>query len=669
MFSAPRPRTLLFLVLFATAVCPIARASELARSQFQIGAELGPPMLLLEPVRSAADAQNGPRAGESFAAYGERVRRAGLAIGLTPAQANAARDFYQRRHAARWSAAARRPPVARPNLSASKGRVDRVLREPGWGMRLPERDAPTRPLLPSEASARLDPAIAAEMLKARPRRKTQPVPQSEEKRPGGDLPSFWQWARGGSDGRDGHRDFYYGLAGRYNERADSITRDSTGDSVTGWLSRKSYRFAAGASSLFGWMNDDEAPGRMWTQATGAAASLVTGMRRRPMESAAVLFLIGSNPMRVATDIAQADGKRRAERVQGSIKRAWNEGSTWAALDATYDTTTEVAEVASYASGIPALMRRVALRESLDAAATVAAAGLPRVKPRAWLTEAGANDALATVLESNYRRLAELNRQLVSRRAANAPAAELDAIRGEHWRLYDDNARMQREIPALKEYFAANPEAGTPGSRVFMEAVAANMGVDLVTLPRGVRLAGPNSLRRDLAAGGILPNPGKAAPEGVMTGSGAHLLRDGSPHMVSVAERLNGGIILLMTGYADAARVEKTTMGILYEFENVVDAAPLPDARQVFHGPLNQREFMVPQVPMDRIRHVRLWHAGLNPSDAREIFFDTTDAVSLAPGADAEAILAALREAPRPHRMRVTIPNKAELTASTYRPKP
>lgn len=660
------PRLLLSLAFMLPCRLP-ARAADFTASQFLLGAELGSPVLLREPARSAAEAQNGPRIGESYAAYGERLRRAGLALGLTPAQANAARDMYLRRHAARWRSSSPQPPSTGPNMRASKDRVARALRAPGWSARLPEPvAAPSRRLLPSEAAARVDPAIAAIMRDPPRRRGAAPVPlRREPERSGGDLPTFWEWASGGRSGRDGHRDSYYGWAARFNQRADSITRESTGDSAGGWLSRKSYRAAATASSLFGWLNDDEAPGRMWTGLTGALTragnGLIDSVRERPSRTALTLLAVSADPKGFATRLAAADGERRGERIGASITRAWRSGSTWDALDASYITVSEAGEVASYAAGVPALARKVVLRESLDAAAAAsgAAQALPRLPMRPWLVESGVNDSLGSVLEGNYRRLAELDRQFVSRRQSGAGAAELDAIREESWRLYAENRELQTNIPALREYFAANPSPGTPGSRVFMEAVAANMGVELVTLPRGVRLAGVRSLRRDLDAGGILPNPNKATPEGQLTGSGAHLLLDGSPHMVSVAERLNPGIVLLMTGFADARRTEKITSGIIYEFEDVADAARLPDSRQVFHGALNQREYMVPQVPLDRIRRVRFWNAELNPSDSRELLFDFTEPVALSPGADAEAVMEALRAAPRPNRYRVRIPTEAE----------
>lgn len=669
-------RSFFFLLVLASlpVTAPRAGAADVTQLQFMSGGDVGPPALLREPARGAAEAQRGPRPGEARAAYGERVRRAGLAIGLTPAQANAARDFYLRRHAARMPAATPRPPASRwnQNQQAAIKRVTPVLRRPDWIAPPPERDpTPARRLLPSEAAARLDPSIAALMRSSSRRRVAAAVPPVRE--PAAKertLPTAWQWMNGRGSGRGETRDKYYGFAAAYNRRADSITRESTGDSVGGWLSRKSYRFAAGASSIVGWINDDAAPGRIWKGLTGAVnsanAGLSSAVRDRPGQSAVLFLAAAIAPMPAVTRLASAEGDRRGKRVAASISRAAKTGNTWDVLDATYDTTTEVAEVASYATGVPAFMRRAALRESLEAAGDAAAAGLPRVAPRPWLTEAGTNDALAAVLETNYRRLDELNRQLLSRGKAGATKAELDAIRGEHWKLYGENARMQREIPELRDWFKSNPSPGTPGSRVFMEAVAANMGVPLATLPRGVRLASTNSLRRDLDAGAILPNPGKVAPKDKMTGSGAHLLLDGSPHMVSVAERLNGGIVLLMTGYADASRVNKTTRGILYEFEEVADAARLPEARQVFHGPLNQLEHMVPQVPMDRVRRVRFWNAELNPADSREILFDYTEPVLLAPGADAEAIVAALEKARRPNRFRVTIPNKAELASSASR---
>ncbi len=667
----PPARFTALLLVFALGASTRVSAASFEQTMFMTGAPFASPVLLREPLRSAAEAQRGPNTGETRAAYGERLRRAGLALGLTPAQADAARDMYLRRHAARWTAATPRPPAVRPDLRATRGRVDRALRAPAWVARVPEpAPASTRLLLPSEASARLDPSIAAILRQSAPRRQPAVVPaRREPARAGGDLPTFWEWAGGGAPGRDGHRASFYDWAARYNARADSITSESTGDSVGGWLSRKSYRLAASASSVFGWLNDDDAPGRMWnglTETLGDAASgLGRAVRERPAESALIGFLAMSDPGRTASMIGAADGRRRGRLISASVSRAWDSGRTWDALDATYVATSEVAEVASYAAGVPALTRRVVIREALDSAGDAAATGLPRLAPRAWLPEAGANDALARVLESNYRRLNELERQFVSRRAAGAPAAELDAIRDDSWRLYNANAReLQPQIPALRDWFAANPAPGTPGSRVYMEAVAANMGVELVTLPRGVRLAGERSLRRDLDAGGILPNPNKLTPDGELTGSGAHLLRDGSPHMVSVAERLNPGIVLLMTGYADARRLDKTTSGILYEFEGVADAARLPEARQIFHGALNQREYMVPQVPMDRVRRVSYWRAELNPSDARELFFDYTDSVALAPGADAEAIMAALRAAPRSNRYRVRVPTDAEAAAAT-----
>lgn len=651
-----------------------AGASDFTQTQFMGGFDLGPPALLREPVRGAAEAQRGPRPGEAAAAYGERVRRSGLALGLTPAQAVAARDFYQRRHAARSPAAAPQAPPrsnSARNQRAAENRVASLIRDPGWSAPPPER-APARRLLPSEAAARLDPAIAA-LLRASPRRKVAPAapPAREPAAKERTLPTAWQWMNGRGSERGETRDTYYRFAADFNRRADSITAESTGDSVGGWFSRKSYRLAAGASSIVGWLNDDAAPGRIWNGLTRAVdsanAGLLSAVRERPGQSAALFLSAAMTPMPTLTRLASAEGDRRGKRLAVSISRAATTGRTWDILDATYDTTTEVAEVASYATGVPAFMRRAALRESLQAAGDSAiASGLPRVAPRPWLTGAGTNDALAAVLETNYRRLDELNRQLLSRAKAGGTKAELDAIRAEHWKLYDENASMQREIPELRDWFASNPSPGTPGSRVFMETVAANMGVPLATLPRGVRLASANSLRRDLDAGAILPNPGKVAPEGKMTGSGAHLLLDGSPHMVSVAERLNGGIVLLMTGYADASRVSKTTRGILYELEDVADAARLPEARQVFHGPLNQLEHMVPQVPMDRVRRVRFWNAELNPADSREILFDYTEPVLLAPGADAEAILAALEKARRPNRFRVVIPNGAELASASSR---
>ncbi|MDE2143060.1 MAG: hypothetical protein KGJ84_11685 [Elusimicrobia bacterium] len=156
------------------------------------------------------------------------------------------------------------------------------------------------------------------------------------------------------------------------------------------------------------------------------------------------------------------------------------------------------------------------------------------------------------------------------------------------------ATFSRAGAAPNPAFAKVFKARAAPTREVMQAVAANMGVPLKTMPKGVRLAGRNSLGRDIEAGGVLPNPGKALDDGTITGTGAHLLRDGSPHMVSVADRLTGGAVLLMTGYADAHRVKKTLSGVMYEFEQVADAARIPPTREVFTDVLTQGETVVPQ---------------------------------------------------------------------------
>lgn len=458
---------------------------------------------------------------------------------------------------------------------------------------------------------------------------------------------------------------FYSWADDYNRRGNAITERSSGDSLLAWADRKRLKLQGTLSNLAGFVNDTEALGRSWSSVKNSVVAAVN--RPAPkltftqrLQQSAFSTVTSLFPGLALAAVSAVQVKDDGAAVVGAIKRYRAHPSNWTAADAALTTTGAAADVAGMATmgGAGALRRTVVV-----AADEVAAAGrFGRIIPRPWLREAEIHPALAETLETHYRRTVELERQFASRKRAGAPRAELDAIREESWGQYRQGRDLQAQMPALRRYFeTAVP--GTPGSPEFMRAVATNMGTELETV-NGMRLAGYGSLKRDIEAGGILPNPKKALDDGVLTGSGAHLLADGSPHMVSVADRLQGGLVLLMTGYADASRVRKIEEGIMYEFEGVQNAARLPATRQVFFDVLGQSELMVPSVPLERIRYVRAWRSRLNPTDPKQVIFEYTDRLPLDAASGADAVQGALKGLQPRNQMRIAIPD--DTSRFTYR---
>jgi hypothetical protein len=499
---------------------------------------------------------------------------------------------------------------------------------------------------------------------------------------------------------------YRAEARRMKAVADANTHDSTKGSASGWATHYAAAAASAYMRLNAFLSDGDAELRALKSAPRAIASAVrasiadsgpaaaaararagdeAGRRFRKDPSLSTALDVERAAMKQSGDYSPIPGARiiaglLQDVVEDTVKagkgvRTWyRTKDAWNALDATAGVARVAAEV-----GVPgvggAVVKggsRVARAgeeavELAEAAETTfesadAAGRFGKVAPRPMLEEAGAHPAMAEALEIHYRRTEELEKQFLARRKAGASRAELDAIREDSWGQYRQARDLQAQLPAMKEYFA-KAVPGEPGSPEFMRVVATNMGTKLETV-NGVRLAGYNSLRRDLEAGGIMPNAKKAAAPGTLSGSGTHLLADGSEHMVSIAENLKGGLVLLMTGYADASRVKKTEEGIMYEFEAVQNAARLPPTRQVFFDQLAQDELMVPSVPVDRIRYVRAWRSHLNPANPHQIIFEYTDRVPLSPTADAAATEQALRSLKPTNQMPVEIP--ADVSQFTYR---
>ena len=596
--------------------------------------------------------------------------------------------------------------------AAAAARARSVLRAPQWGTNAPAGSpggpgAPAGPAGGPRADFRdLNRVPEAQLAQGFSRAAAQPPapprPQARPAAPRAAGPSFWESlsAAGAAWGGEAPAPQvspaeYRAEARRMRAIADANTHESTNGSASGWATHYAAAAASAYMSFNAFLNDGEAQARAIKSAPHAIAAAVRGaiedsgpaaraareravdesgrrFRKDPSWSAA--FDVERAAMKSAGDGMPGGGVIAGvlqDVVEDTVKagkgiRTWYKTrDAWNALDATSGVARVVTEVGVPGVGGAALKgtARVARagEEAVEAVTlaektvegTEAAGRFGKVAPRPMLEDAGAHPALAEALEVHYRRTAELEKQFKARKLAGAPREELDAIREESWEQYRQARDLQAQTPAMKEYFA-KAKAGEPGSPEFMRFVATNMGTELETVD-GVRLAGYNSLRRDLEAGGIMPNARKAAAPGTLSGSGTHLLADGSEHMVSIAERLQGGLVLLMTGYADASRVKKTEEGIMYEFEAVQNAARLPQTRQVFFDALGQNELMVPSVPADRIRYVRGWRSHLNPADPNQVIFEYTERVPLSPTADAAETEKAVRALAPVNQMRVAIP--------------
>lgn len=662
------------LILAFLAASPVRAAT--VQRMFLAGESIPAPHIMAPNARqvlAAREIQAGPHHGETADAYGRRAEAVALALGMNSSEAAQAREFYRRRAA---GGAGRRsstgPPLSedwRAALGASRGRIGTALRVPDWG-------AKASPVM----RGRLDPAVAraafpaagrplvtrsapkrAAVIPPPPARPASPRAAPAEA-PGGSFIGLLFSRAAGSPVKAAT---FYSWADDYNRRGNAITERSSGDSLLAWADRKRLKLQGTMSNLAGFVNDNEALGRSWASVKNSVVAAVNRPVRKltftqQLQRSAFTTVNSMFPGITLAAVTAVQVKEDGAAVVGAVKRYRAHPSNWTAADAALTTTGAAADVAGMATmGGSSLLRRTAVA----AVDEVAAAGrFGRVIPRPWLREAEIHPALAETLETHYRRTVELERQFASRKRAGAPRAELDAIREESWQAYRQGRDMQAQIPSLRRYFE-EAAPGAPGSDEFMRVVATNMGTDLETV-NGVRLASYGSLKRDIAAGGIMPNPNKALGEGVLTGSGAHLLADGSPHMVSVADRLQGGLVLLMTGYADASRAHKIEEGIMYEFEGVRNAARLPPTRQVFFDVLGQSELMVPSVPLERIRHVRAWRSRLNPADPTQVIFEYTDRVPLDAGAGADAIQGALKGLPPRNQMRVAIPD--DTARFTYR---
>jgi hypothetical protein len=681
-------------------------------------------------VQSARDIQAGPRRGESPDAYGHRAREVGLQLGMTPVEATQAGDFYRRRAAFSAPTRGGSMPGGRASaeqLARSKQRVGAQLHDPGWtsptaapsylllhtGERTPAGRSSSFPLLSAPTPHHVLAVPPSPVRSAPPAHKP-----AAPARPWLTAKSS-QWAN-----------WAYRTAADYNRRGNAITEQSSGDSWSGWFQRKGLKLVGSAASIGGFLIDPQVPDRLAKSALGAVRGAMSAERRRLTkgtwkEILADEAVVASFALMPGANLGARMGMQEGKAIRGAIDRYKAHPSHWNMGNVGYESSGVVMDVAGLAAaGAPSLLRRGAVLAAGEAieladAALIAreaelgetavdglasgvrrgerAAGAPArpapgrdpepvvnadgethvhrdgpVTPRKFLVDGEAHPALAQALETNYQRIAELERQYDRLWEAGAGRERLDPIRQESWRLHDENAQvLQPQIPSLAKIFAVKLEPGTPFPHEVMEAAAANMGVPLEIADEAVQFGSENSIlrvlgKKDGVYEGLMPNKTKLGREGKLPGTGDHLLNDGSAHMVSIARDINGGIILLVTGYADARRVKPITEGVLYELEAVADAAPLPPTRQVFHGPLAQNELMVPKVPFDRIKRVRAWKAGLDPADPRRVVFEYTEPLPVGANPDPAALLQRLKAGPYNNRKVVEIP--ADASAHEFRPQ-
>lgn len=631
-------------------------ASTPAQTKFLAGEAVAPPDAKAANARvihAARELQAGPQPGESPELYGRRAQGIGLALGLTNPEAIRAGEVYRNR--AMWTGALKGsggfggPGVNRQALAASGQRARAVMANPNWSAptavgQIPYRTG-ARPAPSAAAAFKRTPAVPP-ML----RRREVPPPVKPVASEDGfftklrSIPGFLK-----KPAAERSRISYDRSAALF-ARAGAITEANSGDGVGAWFRRKGLQARGTLYALSGLL--DDGPGMKKT-VDAAGASIASGMfpeqglkRALPGKASAYLIdtlsqhvppkwrlLLGVSAVGAKTLSADAVASYRA--VTKTSERA----SFWNAADAVMSVGVLGLDVAGMVSPAGALRNGVR--------------GAVRTGPRAFLRKDGVRPELAAELEASYLRIEDINGQYRRRKIAGAPKEELDGLLAESASLSERNTRLQTEIPALRDYFK-DAKPGDPASPEFMEVLAANMGVKVETVS-GVRMGGYSSLKRDMGAGGIMPNPGKALDDGTITGSAAHLLRDGSPHLVSVADRLKGGLVLLMTGYADANRATKTMAGVMYEFEGVQHAARVPLSREVFRDAMSQGELMVPKVPLENIKYVRSWRAEINPANDRQLIYRSTDRVALDPTLDADAILEMLKNMPHRETMRIGIP--------------
>jgi len=657
------PASVLFVLFLAVSAVSTARAASTPQRLFLTGESLSAPQNSApnaRPIQAAREIQAGPHRGETAGSYGRRVEAAALALGLNAVEAAQAKKLYLGRmtgggtrptggsHTVDWTAA----------LTNSRLRAGPLMHAPNWS-------APT-PLGPG---GRTNPALARAFPAARPSLVMQPAPKrraavvpplttSATSRPtptrtpqGSYLGLLFSRNMGGSQ----KADTFFSWGADYNRRGNAITEKNSGDSLLAWANRKRLKLQGTLSNLSGVANDPDTYARAWKSVRGAIAEFDKPrptLTFRQQQITNIFTSVNSVfPMLgVAVGLAPVV-QQGAVDVSDAVQSCRAHTSKWNCADSGLKAAGPVADAVGLMTlGGSTVLRRGALAVADEA---LAAGRFGKAVPRRWLREAEINPALAETLETSYRRTEELEKQFSSRKRAGASRTELDAIREESWGQYRQARDMQTQIPALKRFFA-EAEPGTPGSLEYMRVVAANMGTEVETVA-GLRLASYGSLSRDIKAGGIMPNPKKALEDGTLTGSGAHLLADGSPHMVSVAGKLQPGLVLLMTGYADASRINKIEGGIMYEFEGVRNAARLPPTRQVFFDALEQDEIMVPSVPLDRIRHVRAWRSRLNPDKPGQVIFEYTDRLPIGASGDADALLAKLKGMSPRNMMHVEIP--------------
>lgn len=608
-------------------------------------------------ISAARELQSGPRRAETPDLYGRRARLIAVSLGLSGPEAAKAEEFYRARA---WTLAMKsggggllrvEPNASRAALTASTQRARAAMRDPNWASAAPGAlpvagpprvnwaEAKTPPLLTAPAPARKRVAVPAPAA---------PAPaQSLMSRLSFGLPEFLSLDREARISRLQDR------SADYDRRARAITEKNTGDSASGWFRRQLLSAQSSFYAMGALVND---PSAMKRAASAAGESVVRGMfpdkayaadHPGTWRAAIIDHLAASvDPkLRLLVSVSTIGAKKGLEdtmTVARAVERYDKRGSFWNAADAALAAGNLGLDIAGAVT--PAAAARLAVREAASA-------------PRSFLKTSGIRPDLAQTIETNYRRTAELEREYLTKKRSGAPAAELAALRKQSRELYQTNAVLQTEMPELREFFA-NAKPGDPASPAVMQVVAANMGTQLETV-NGVRLANYTSLARDMKAGGVKPNPGKALDDGTLTGSGAHLMRDGSPHMVSVADRLTSGLVLLMTGYADAHRATKTMSGLMYEFEGVKNAARVPLSREVFSDVLTQNELMVPEVPLQNIKRVRSWRAEINPAAPGQLIFRYSEPLVAVEGLNPDALVTALKELPHSNTMRVAIPDQVE----------
>lgn len=657
-------RVFLALALMAASLAGAQAAPTRVQNEFMTGAAIAAPAPTAanrSAVLAARELQAGPHPNETPDQYKRRAETIAISLGITTPEAIKKTGEYYRSRA--WALAMRNgggsllsaPTNHRAALTASNARARAVMGGVNWQSPAPDMLKPTiKTVQPARAdwtAAKTPPLLMAPA----PRKRTVvPVPAATSS----SGESLWSRVSAGfhvpaflGQSREKRVRTLDSWSAGYTKSAEAITEKSTGDSASGWFKRKWIETQSGFYALGALVNN---PPAVKQAANAAGTSIVIGMfpdkfyeagHPGTWKSSIIRNLSEHIPLslRAGYSVSKVVADQVSEDAAGAyhgVKKAYARNSFWNAADATMSVGTLGLDLASVT---PAGALRTGLRTGV------------RAIPRAL---SGVTHESAEILTANYRRIAVINDEYRAAKMAGAPKAKLDELRVESQTLYDTNAHLQRDISGMREWFA-NAPAGEPLPPWIMGRLADNMGVPLQTLPKGVRLVKDTDFLRVVSNGGVKPNANKMLTDGSMTGSFAHLNKDGSAHIVSVAERLTSGNILLMTGYADALRADKTMSGIMYELQNVKNAARVPQTREVFNDVLSQGEYMVPEVPLENIKFIRSWVAEINPANTNQLIFRYSEPFVYTEGLDPKVLIDTLKTMPHNSSMRVAIPHDVE----------